>query len=108
MPADDESYDAGPIDRTLDDDLEPRLDGGPEPIRFSYAGAYQACMTHARAALGDRGFILAGPAKPETAEDLGGAWKMTATVTAQKGGDSWSRAMYCEADDSRVYLLELI
>ena len=102
-------YDAGPDDGNLSDNgLEPRLDGGPEPIRVSYANAYQACTKHARAALGNRGFVLAAPAKPDTAEDVGGAWKMTATVTAQKGDDSWSRAMYCEADDSRVYLLELI
>lgn len=90
-------------------DLDARLDGGPEPIRFSAAGAYQACMTHARAALGERGFMLAAPPSPETAEDTGGAWKMTATVSAQsQSGESWSRAMYCEADESRVYLLELI
>ena len=90
-------------------DLDARLDGGPEPIRFSAAGAYQACMIHARAALGERGFMLAAPPSPETAEDTGGAWKMTATVSAQsQTGESWSRAMYCEADESRVYLLELI
>lgn len=89
--------------------LDDRLDGGPEPIRFSAAEAYQTCMTHARAALGDRGFLLAAPPTPETAEDTGGAWKMTATVSAQNpAGESWSRAMYCEADETRVYLLELI
>lgn len=101
-----------------DDDLDAQLDGaiyndrrdgGPEPIRFSAAEAYQTCMTHARAALSERGFILAAPATPETAEDVGAAWKMTATVSAQnRSGESWSRAMYCEADASRVYLLELI
>lgn len=91
------------------DDLDARLDGGPEPIRFSAAEAYQTCMTHARTALGDRGFMLAAPPAPDTAEDTGGAWKMTATVSAQNpAGESWSRAMYCEADESRVYLLELI
>lgn len=89
--------------------LDTRLDGGPEPIRFSAAEAYQTCMTHARSALGDRGFLLAAPPTPETAEDTGGAWKMTATVSAQNAaGESWSRAMYCEADETRVYLLELI
>ncbi len=94
----------------LDASLEGgRVDGGPEPIRFSYADAYRTCTKHARAALGDRGFILAAPAVPETAEDMGGAWKMTANVTAQdQSGDSFTRAMYCEADDSRVYLLELV
>ena len=111
-------------DGDFDDDLEDRLDGaggegfqdnvfrndgGPEPIRFSAAEAYQACMTHARAALSERGYILAGPHVPDTAEDVGGAWKMTANVSAQnRTGDSWNRAMYCEADASRVYLLELI
>ena len=91
------------------DDLDTRLDGGPEPIRFSAASAYQACMIHARAALNERGFLLAAPPAPETAEDTGGAWKMTANVSAQNSaGESWSRAMYCEADESRVYLLELI
>lgn len=90
-------------------DLDARLDGGPEPIRFSAAEAYQTCMTHARTALGDRGFMLAAPPTPDTAEDTGGAWKMTATVSAQNpAGESWSRAMYCEADETRVYLLELI
>ncbi len=89
--------------------LDGRLDGGPEPIRFSAAEAYQTCMTHARAALNARGFMLAAPPTPETAEDTGGAWKMTANVSAQnRTGESWSRAMYCEADESRVYLLELI
>ncbi len=93
----------------LDDDLDARLDGGPEPIRFSAAEAYQTCMSHARSALQNRGFLLAAPPAPATAEDTGGAWKMTATVSAQNtAGESWSRAMYCEADESRVYLLELI
>ena len=93
----------------LDDNLDARLDGGPEPIRFSAAEAYQACMIHARAALNERGFILAAPPTPDTAEDTGGAWKMTANVSAQnRSGESWSRAMYCEADADRVYLLELI
>jgi hypothetical protein len=102
-------YSAEPENGNLSEsELEPRLDGGPEPIRLTYADAYRACTKHARAALGNRGFILAAPAEPETAEDVGGAWKLTATVTAQKGDDRWSRAMYCEADDSRVYLLELI
>ncbi len=113
-PAYDANYETGddqarPRNGNLSDgDFEPRLDGGPEPIRLTYADAYRACTKHARAALGNRGFILAAPAEPDTAEDVGGAWKMTATVTAQKGDDRWSRAMYCEADDSRVYLLELI
>jgi len=100
---------AAPADSDLDRRLEGgRADGGPEPIRLSYGKAYDACLQHARNALGNRGFILSAPYKPETAEDLGGSWKMTATVIAQKGSEDWSRAMYCEADDSRVYLLELI
>ena len=108
-PDDDPAYDEGPADDRLDDVLEGRNDGGPEPIRLTYQDAYKACTQHARNALGNRGFTLAAPARPETAEDLGGAWKMTATVRAQNGnGEAWSRAMYCEADDRRVYLLELI
>lgn len=104
------TYDPGPTDGNLSDDtLEGRLDGGPEPIRISIEAAYKACTRHARAALADRGFILAAPSAPETADDMGGAWKMTATVLAEdRRGESWSRAMYCEADDNRVYLLELI
>lgn len=104
------SYDPGPEDGDLSDDgLDARLDGGPEPIRVSVDAAYAACTRHARAALSNRGFILAAPSAPDTADDIGDAWKMTATVLAedQRGG-SWSRAMYCEADEDRVYLLELI
>lgn len=105
-------------DGAIEDDLDAQLDGaiyndrndgGPAPIRFSAAGAYETCLTHARAALRERGYLLAGPATPETAVDTGAAWKMTATVSAEnQTGDSWSRAMYCEADANRVYLLELI
>ncbi len=101
--------DAAPADGDIDARLEGRADGGPQPIRLTYADAYKTCTKHARAALGNRGFILAAPGSPDTAEDLGGSWKMTANVTAQnQNGESWTRAMYCEADDSRVYLLELI
>ncbi len=103
----------GPVDGNLSDDLEEQLegarnDGGPAPIRLSYEGAYSACLTHARNALGDRGIVLSAPCKPETAEDFGVAWKMTPTGLAARGAESWSRAMYCEADEGRVYLLELI
>lgn len=110
LPERDDDYDAGPEDGSLSgSDLDSRLDGGPEPIRISVDAAYDACTRHARAALANRGFVLAAPAAPETAEDAGGAWKMTATVLAEDSyGGSWSRAMYCEADESRVYLLELI
>jgi hypothetical protein len=98
-----------PADDDLDVQLEGRADGGPQPIRLTYDNAYKTCTKHARVALGNRGFILAAPNRPDTAEDLGGSWKMTANVTAQnQNGESWTRAMYCEADDSRVYLLELI
>ncbi len=102
--------DSGNIDGRLAGGNQGRAnDGGPAPIRYSYDQAYRACMTHARAALSDRGFILAVPARPETAQEIGRAWKMTANVSAQnERGESWSRAMYCEADDTRVYLLELI
>jgi len=105
-----EAPDAGPEDGNLSDgDLEKRLDGGPAPIRVSVASAYEACTDHARVALGRRGYVLSAPAAPETAEDLGTGWKMTATVLAEnRRGDRWSRAMYCEADEGRVFLLELI
>lgn len=109
VPDDGRDYEAAPEDSDLERRLEGGpADGGPEPIRVSYASAYNACIRHAREALGNRGYVLSAPYKPETAEDLGGSWKMTATVTAQKGADGWSRAMYCEAADNRVYLLELI
>ncbi|MEM9618664.1 MAG: hypothetical protein AAF936_11945 [Pseudomonadota bacterium] len=92
-----------------DADLDRRLDGGPEPIRLSYGNAYDTCVVHARQALADRDFVLAAPDRPDTADDIGGAWKMTANVTAQnRQGEQWTRAMYCEADERRVYLLELI
>jgi hypothetical protein len=101
--------DGAPAGDDLDVQLEGSADGGPQPIRLTYDNAYKTCTKHARVALGNRGFILAAPNRPETAEDLGGSWKMTANVTAQnQNGESWTRAMYCEADDSRVYLLELI
>ncbi len=102
--------DLGPQNGNLGEDaIERQLDGGPEPIRISVAAAYETCTRHARRALSARGFVLAAPAYPETAEDLGDTWKMTATVLAEdRDGGSWSRAMYCEADEGRVYLLELI
>ena len=91
------------------DDLDIMLDGGPnEGVRVSSSLAYQACIRRVRTALSERGYILSAPFEPETAEDIGGAWKMTATVLAQRGADDWSRAMYCEADEDRVYLVELI
>ena len=90
-------------------DIERRLDGGPDPIRLSYGDAYTTCIGHARQALADRNFVLAAPARPDTADNVGGAWKMTANITAQnQQGEQWTRAMYCEADEQRVYLLELI
>ena len=91
------------------DDLDILLDGGSnEGVRVSSSLAYQACIRRVRTALSERGYILSAPYRPETAEDIGGAWKMTATVLAQRGADDWSRAMYCEADEDRVYLVELI
>jgi len=97
------------LDSALEGGRVDRNDGGPAPISISYRGAYATCMTHARKALGDRGFILAAPDRPETAEDAGGAWRITATVSAQnQKGESWNRAMYCEATEDRVFLLELI
>lgn len=99
------------------DGLDDQLEGGGD---YDYAGrapnrslsadaAFRVCTNHARNALGDQGYVLAAPSVPETADDLGGAWKMTANVTAQNQyGDRWTRAMYCEADERRVYLIELI
>lgn len=103
---DDGAYDNGAYeDDTLDDRLE---GGGAAPIPISVDAAYDACLRQARAALGERGFVVSAPYRPDTAEDRGGAWLMTATVTAQRGPDRWSRAMSCEASDNRVYRLELI
>ena len=81
-------------------------DRAPRPI--SAGAAYQTCLTHARRALSERGFVVAAPYRPDTVQDRGGALLMTATVTAQRGGERWSRAMSCEASESRVYRLELI
>ena len=104
-----ESYGGAGEDASLDERLDGKFDGGPEPIRISSHAAYETCISHARAALADRDFMLAAPASPDTADDVGRGWKMTANVTAQsRSGESWTRAMYCEADESRVYLLELI
>ena len=91
------------------DDLDAVLDGGPnEAGRISVAEAYQTCLRRVRSALSERGFILSAPFEPDTADDLGGAYRMTATVMAQRGSDDWSRAMTCEADEGRVYMVELI
>ncbi len=93
----------GPIYETpggADYDRAPRL--------VSAGAAYQVCLDHARRALGERGFVVSAPYRPDTVEDRGGAVLMTATVTAQRGGERWSRAMSCEASESRVYRLELI
>ena len=108
---DDDYYGDAPADGALSDDygLEGGAnDGGPAPIRLSSADAYNACMVHARAALSERGYIFAAPSEPETAEDAGRFWKMTANVTTSDGrGGEWTRAMYCEAVPGRVLLLEL-
>jgi hypothetical protein len=105
-----ESYGgAGEAGTLKDESLDASLDGGPAPIRISSGAAYATCVSQARAALADRNFTLAVPDRPDTADDIGGAWKMTANVTTQSPqGESWTRAMYCEADASRVYLLELL
>lgn len=78
------------------------------PRRVSADAAYHACLAHARRALGERGFAVSAPYRPDTVEDRGGALLMTATVTTQRGADMWSRAMSCEASESRVYRMELI
>lgn len=109
----DESYDdtglagAGPVEpapvyRTPDTNYD------RAPRRISAAAAYQTCLDKARGALGERGFVVSAPYRPDTVEDRGGALLMTATVRAQRGGDSWARAMSCEASENRVYRLELI
>ncbi len=91
------------------DDLDAVLDGGPDEAgRVAVAAAYGACLRRVRTALSERGFILSAPYEPETADDLGGAWRMTATVMAQRGAEDWARAMTCEADEGRVYMVELI
>jgi len=103
---DDASYEG----EAYDDELA----GGPEgPDRgqlrpISARAAYQTCLNHARQALGERGFVISAPYQPDTVENRGGALLMTATVTAQRGPDRWSRAMSCEANEGRVYRLELI
>ncbi len=78
------------------------------PRVISASAAYQTCLDHARRALGERGFVVTAPYRPETVEDRGGALMMTATVTAQRGADQWARAMSCEASEGRVYRMELI
>ncbi|MEO1136399.1 MAG: hypothetical protein AAFW68_07290 [Pseudomonadota bacterium] len=79
---------------------------GPQPI--SAGAAFQTCLDHARNALGERGFVISAPYRPETIEDRGEALLMTATVRARRGGESWARAMSCEANETRVYRMELI
>lgn len=79
---------------------------GPLPI--SAGAAFRTCLDHARNALGERGFVVSAPYRPETIEDRGEALLMTATVRARRGGESWSRAMSCEASETRVYRMELI
>ena len=104
----DESYDdselagGGPAYET------PRTTYDRAPRRVAEAAAYRTCVDHARRALGERGFVVAAPYQPDTVEDRGGALLMTATVRAQRGGESWARAMSCEASENRVYRLELI
>lgn len=78
------------------------------PRAISAAAAYKTCLNKARSALGERGFVISAPYRPDTVEDRGGALLMTATVRAQRGPESWARAMSCEASEGRVYRLELI
>lgn len=110
---DDEAYDDSGLDGAEPADRGPAY-GTPDTsydraLRPISAGAaYRVCLDHARRALGERGFVVAAPYQPDTVEDRDGALLMTATVTAQRGPDRWSRAMSCEASESRVYRLELI
>ncbi len=78
------------------------------PRVISASAAYQTCLSHARRALSERGFVVVAPYRPDTVEDRGGALLMTATVSAQRGSEQWSRAMSCEASEGRVYRMELI
>ncbi|WP_411816619.1 hypothetical protein [Hyphococcus sp. DH-69] len=102
----DRRYDDEPLDDRYDDELA----GGNDERRYSGSpdAAYQVCLDQARGALAERGFVITAPYRPDTVEDRGGSWMMTATVTAQRGGDRWARAMSCEASESRVYRMELI
>ncbi|PQA88477.1 hypothetical protein CW354_09315 [Marinicaulis flavus] len=113
-PYEDEAYDdsglaggepaaRGPVYRTPGSGAYDRA-----PRAISASAAYRTCLDHARRALGERGFVVTAPYRPETVEDRGGALMMTATVTAQRGRDQWARAMSCEASESRVYRMELI
>ena len=103
---DDAGYDDGAYD--YDYGLEGGPAAAPAPARVSSAAAYQTCLDHARRALGERGFVVTAPYRPDTVEDRGQAVLMTATVTAQRGPDRWARAMSCEASEYRVYRMELI
>ncbi len=110
---DDEAYDGsglaggGPVDRRPAYEAPGAgYDRALQPI--SSAAAYRICLDHARRALGERGFVVAAPYRPDTVEDRGAALLMTATVRAQRGGESWARAMSCEASESRVFRMELI
>jgi len=105
-PYDEGAYDDGLAGGPEDAAGEPYDRGGLQPI--SARAAYQTCLDHARRALGERGFTVSAPYRPDTIEDRGGALLMTATVTAQRGPDHWSRAMSCEANEAKVYRLELI
>lgn len=105
----DEQYEYDAYEDDYEDGaLDNSLEGGGAPARITVDAAYQACLNHARGALSERGFVISAPYRPDTAVDRGGAWLMTATVTARRGPDRWSRAMSCEASGERVYRLELI
>ncbi|WDI32555.1 hypothetical protein PUV54_05020 [Hyphococcus flavus] len=105
---DEYDYEEAPHEGEYDDGLDDRLDGAAAPARISVDAAYQVCLDHARSALAERGFVVTAPYRPASIEDRGGALLMTANVSAQRGRESWSRAMSCEASDTRVYRLELI
>ena len=104
----DDYYDDDYGDAYDDSELAGGRDYAPAPVRVSSDAAYRNCLDHARRALGERGFVITAPYRPDTVEDRGQALLMTATVRAQRGGDSWARAMSCEASENRVYRMELI
>lgn len=96
------------------DDIDDILEGGPDddqdrPPVIVADRAFAACMRHAAGALGDQGLRLYGPDRPDTAEDRGETYRVTARVTARNArGERWRRDLVCDATGTRVYRLELI
>ncbi|MFQ5564213.1 MAG: hypothetical protein ACE5FO_11655, partial [Parvularculaceae bacterium] len=72
--------------------------------------AFIACTSRARDSLRSRGLMVASPASPSSAEEVGeGAWRFEADFTTQdRRGGQLLRTMTCEADEGGVRVLELI